>query len=200
MRKNNSFLKKRYFMIALFLVLIAGVSIGYAALQTTLTINGTTKIKKTSFCVEFQNAVQQDTDFTANPHSINPASTEGDKGITIDSGTCPTHAEWIVTLKEPGDYYSFNIDVKNTGTLNAILESVEATSLTDLTAEQQKYIRYTITPVTQTALPKANDRLNSGNSFTLNFKVEFRTDIDAEDLPREPQEMKFDYKLNYKQA
>lgn len=217
MRKNNNFTKKRTFMIALFIMIIAGVSIGYAALQTTLTINGKTKIKKTTFCVQFQNAQQQN---TTDDHSVDPADTEGDQGITIDAASdannnCPNHASWAVTLKEPGDFYEFNIDVANVGTLNAVLDSV-----TDRVVDSTKpdYIIYTVSPVAVTSASDDSDfanfvngtkvpgqagfdnNLNSGKKFRLNFKVLFSTDIDPSDLPREPQEIKFEYKLDYSQA
>ncbi len=215
MRKNN-FTKKRYFMIALFIMIIAGVSIGYAALQTTLTINGKTKIKSTSFCVQFQNAKQQK---VGQPHSVNPADTDGDQGITIDAASsannnCPNHASWTVTLSEPGDFYEFNIDVANVGSLNAVLDSVN----NSIDSNKPDYINYTITPVAVTTAEDDTDYANfinntvqpgatgfqnalaSGKKYRLNFKVVFSTDVTPEQLPREPQELHFDYQLNYSQA
>ena len=197
MRRNNGFFKKRNLMVGLFILVVAGISIGYAALQTTLTINGTTKIKKTTFQVCFENAKQLNTEDT---HSINPTATQGDSGIAINSNDC-TKASWSITLNEPGDFYEFSIDVHNTGTLNAKLTDVVATTVADLTTEQQKYVSYTISPVSpQTALPAINDPLNAGNKYTLKFKVMFRTDIDPEDLPQTPQTMNFNYKLTYDQV
>lgn len=203
MRRNSSFSKKRYLMVGLFILVIAGISIGYAALQTTLTINGTTKIKKTTFQVCFENARQLNTE---DEHSIDPTATQGDSGIAINANDC-TKASWSVTLNQPGDFYEFSIDVHNTGTLNAKLGNVAATQVTDFAAPSEgepkpsDYIGYSITPVApQTSLPAVNDLLNAGNKYTLKFKVWFKTDIDPEDLPRNPQTLNFDYALTYNQV
>lgn len=181
MRRKSNNSKKSYLYVGLFLLLIAGISMGYAALKTTLSINGTAKISKVAWDIHFANATPKD-------GSVTPG--EGDTGIVIDSSD-NTHASWAVTLAKPGDKYEFTIDVVNGGSLDAKLEKI---TKTDLTEEQKKFATYEIT-----GEKEPNSVLAANGSYTLTFKVEFKSDVDPEDLPKTPQQITLDYKLDYVQ-
>lgn len=181
MRRNSNIFKKRHLFVGLFILLICGISIGYAALQTTLTINGKTKIAKVDWNVHFSNAKVIET-------NLDDASI--DQTITIDN-TAKTHATWTVTLSQPGDFYEFSIDVVNEGTLDAKLTNISADYLSE---EEEVFANYTIN-----GQPALNSVLKPGNSYTLTFRVEFDEDIEAKDLPTSPKEITLDYELEYVQ-
>ena len=210
MRRKSSFMKKRYFMIALFLMLIAGVSVGYAYLSTTLTINGHTKIAKAKWDIRF-----------TNPQPLREGSTVAaidtaadDYGIRITNDAA-THAEWLLTLKQPGDKYVFSIDVENKGTIDGKLDSVVATTLEALAQrtgneDLTKVFNYDYTVVTadaaETAAPdrvRKDNVLAVGEKFRIIFTLEFIEDISNEDLATIPEagySLDMDYILNYKQS
>lgn len=96
MKKENS--RTNYIVIAL-LVLVIGISIGYAALSATLNINGSSTIGKASWDVHFANIIETAGGVTAT------------KAATITSGNA-TEVTYDVTLAKPGDYYEFEVDVE----------------------------------------------------------------------------------------
>ena len=94
------------------LVAVAGLTIGYAAYSSTLTINGTATVDPADWNVKF-------------------AYTSGDsltakKTGTAAETTAPTLTDTAVSgfdvvLKAPGDSITYKFSVKNTGTLDAKL-------------------------------------------------------------------------------
>ena len=209
MRKNSSFMKKRYFMVALFLMLIAGVSLGYAYLSTTLTINGHTKIAKAKWDIRF-----------TNPQTLRTGSTVeaidtdgGDYGIRIDNDAA-TDASWNLTLKQPGDKYVFSIDVENKGTIDGKLDEITADTLATLSTKYgndlTKVFDYQYTVVTadtnETAVTARNtigNVLKSGEKFRIIFTLEFKEDIQASDLetiPTDGYTLAMKYQLKYSQS
>ena len=186
-RKNQ---RNNYVLILI--ILIAVMSLGYAFLNTDLTINGTSKIPATSWNVFFDNV------------QITTGSVElssGDVAPTIDSTTL-TDISYIITLKEPGSFYEFTVDVKNTGTLDAMIgtitnkmNGVEISSTNPLPA----YLNYSVTysdgvPIEQ------NHLLEAGDTETYKVRVSFRTDIDPSDLPASGATISFSYGVHYIQS
>ena len=66
--------KKRYVLVMM-LFLLVGISIGYAALATTLNINGNTTIEKASWDIHFENLVKT----TGSEAATTEASIDGAK-------------------------------------------------------------------------------------------------------------------------
>ena len=104
MKKN----KKRN-RIMLLLILLLGITVGFAALATTLKINGNASITKNNWSVYWDE------------DSI--AVTQGSKGDTMpgvvngEDGSVNTKVNWNVNLEVPGDFYEFTIDATNNGTI-----------------------------------------------------------------------------------
>ena len=96
MRKRSN---KR--LIAIAIVLLLAISIGYAALSTTLTINGTANIAANSWLIYFTNV------------QVKTGSVTATTTPTI-SGTSTTTLSWAVNLETPGDFYEYYVDVKMT--------------------------------------------------------------------------------------
>ena len=181
MRKIKNHTKQKF--IALAVLLILAISVGYAALSTTLTINGTANIASNSWLIYFTNVQVTTGSVTA---TTTPTT----------SGTSTTTLTWAVNLQTPGDYYEYNVDVKNDGTIDAMIGSLSNTSLT---TNQAKYLAYTVTYDDGAAIEQY-DKLDSGDMVTLKVRVEYKTDLNPEDLPSEPAEITFEYTSNYVQA
>ena len=171
MRKKQK--NKKIMVVAIALLLL--ISIGYAAISTTLTINGTANIAATSWNVYFTNL--QTTTGSVTP-SVAP---------TV-SGTNTTTLNYTVTLENPGDFYEFTVDVKNGGTINAKIAE-NGVSNTALTAEQDTYINYTVTYLDGTEIAAGDKLSKSGATIsgitdtrTIKVRVEYDANITAEQL------------------
>ena len=169
---------KKILVIAIALLLL--ISVGYAALSTTLTINGTANIAATSWKVYFTNL------------NVTTGSVSGANVTTapsIPSGSTSTTAlTYTVTLEKPGDFYEFTVDVKNGGTINAKIADNGITNST-LTAAQDILANYTVTYSDGTAI-QAGDKLSKlgqtisgiGDTRTIKVRVEYDPAITAEQL------------------
>ncbi len=179
--------KKRNYLIVL-LLLVVGLSVGYALLQTTLTINGTSKIKGSSWNIHFENLNVTD-------GSV-PIGT-GDVAATIQSTN--TDITYTITLNTPGDFYEFTVDAVNSGTVDGMIESVISklnnTPITTLPA----YLKYSVTYLDGVSIVP-NQLLKVGSSETYKVRIEFIRDIENSDLPTTAQTLSFNFGVDYVQA
>lgn len=162
-------------IVALVLAIV-GVSVGFAALGTTLNINGTTTAKTNSWKIEMLNI-------------------DNKSGVTAKtqpsiSGTTLTYA---VDLNNPGDYYEFTVDVHNDGTLPAKLSAAPTVTGTS------SYITHTVTYSDGTEIRK-DDTLAVDETKTLKVRVEYKTDLTAETLPPSDASTTFAVALTYIQG
>jgi len=164
---------KRRNTIMFFILLILGVTIGFAILTQTLKIDGTGLVKGNSWDIHW-----------ANPEVIDGSVTD-DLPILSNNDTLATYE---IDLYNPGDFYEFTIDAVNEGTIDAEILSIEnkfyasdeTTELTEIPA----YIKYSIKNSDGTDLVKGQ-RLDAGDSNTYRVRVDFRDDIDPSLLPEE---------------
>ena len=172
MKKSN----KKFTLLAVALLFV--ISIGYAALSTTLSINGTANIASNSWDVHFAN-------------------------LQVTSGTSPTSLTWVVSLGAPGDFYEFTVDAVNAGTINAKIADNGITK-TEMEATPETYLNYTVTYYDGTPIA-VGDTLakagQTGNTKTLKVRVEYDTDVTAEQMNAltEPLAVTLNYSLNYVQ-
>ena len=167
LRRKN----KKKSMLLVLLMLIAGISMGYAILNTTLNINGTSKIKDAKWNIYWDN----------------PQVTTGSVTTTapiIDS--LKTTATFDITLNKPKDYYEFTIDAVNAGTIDAMIKVngvnnkvySDSTRTTEITLPDA--IKYTVTYADGTEiLEKHLLAKKSGNTptrETYKVRVEYRND------------------------
>ncbi len=111
MEKERGF---RIIALVALIVAIVGLSFGYAAWSTTLTISGEGKVSPATWDVHF--AYKSGSSLT--PTIVgNAAST----GATL---TATTVSGFTTTLKAPGDSVTYNWLVKNEGSLDAQLKTV----------------------------------------------------------------------------
>ena len=184
--------RKRNNWKLILVVILLTISLGYAFLQTDLTINGTSKINATSWDIHFE-------DLTPNPNSVTLST--GDVAPTIDS-TTRTDITYTITLKEPGDFYEFEVAIVNGGTLDAMIGTISnklnGTEISG-TNSLPAYLSYTVTYSDNMPIA-VNQLLEAGNSETIKVRLAFRTDIDPEDLPTEGATNTLSFGLSYVQA
>ena len=178
MRKNRNM----YVLIIFVVALLFGI--GYAVLNSDLNIAGSTKIKDNIWDVHFEN-------INVTTGSVSPASPSD--APTIQNGTNVTYT---ITLDQPGDFFEFTVDTKNSGTINAMISSVANSGLT---TEQKKYIDYSATYDSSASIAE-NQKLNAGKREVIRVKVGFKKDIDASDLPATDKVLNLTFSINYEQA
>jgi uncharacterized repeat protein (TIGR01451 family) len=159
------------------------MSVGFAAYAQTLNITGNVTAKKAEWNVQFDS-----TSYAESTGSV--------KATTKTLNT--TAMNYTVTLN-PGEFYEFTVNVKNAGTIAATLKSI---TLSSLTAEQQKYIKYTVTydgtAYTSTTSGLSND-LAADASKTVKVRVEYVFPDDSSDLPNEDVTLNLTASLDYAQ-
>ena len=170
-------------VLSLLALLLLTITVGYAALSTTLNINGTSKINNATWDVHFANL------------TVTEGSVSATKAATIDSGK--TAIDYNVELIKPGDFYEFTVDVTNTGTIDAKLG--EAPILSGVSAAQDIYTNYTVTYSDNDTAINANDKLAAGATKKLKVRVEFDRNITNSQLPTEAQPLNLTFAMNYVQ-
>ena len=166
----------------LIVALILCITIGYAALTTTLNITGNSEIKNAKWDIHFANLVVDDT------------SVEASTPATIDANK--TTVNYTVNLVKPGDSYAFSVDVVNEGTIDGMISTITNTGLT---AEQQKYVDYSITYANGVEL-KEKDGLKAGAKKNIKVKVKYKDDLNPEDLPKNTETLDLTFTVEYVQA
>lgn len=184
MKRESVLIKKRFVLVALFLLLVAGITFGYAKLETTLTITGDTKISKVSWLVHFKNVQVTEGSFT----------NSGANTVTIDAND-DTKITYTITLKEPGDFYEFTADIVNDGTIDAKLDSIVGEA-SDADINSKPFITYQ-----EYNFPSKDSILKPGdaNKKTVKIRVEFPFNISPVDLPTEDYTFTKTITMNYVQ-
>ena len=177
--------KSKRLIIAVALILLVAISIGYAGLSTTLTINGTANIAATSWNVHFENVQVTSGSVSVDENTTAPAVAAGN--------TTTTALSYAVTLNKPGDFYEFTVDVVNGGVNAKIAEENGITKTikvgdADLSEAQAKLVNYTVTYADGTAIEAGNTLAKNDNQTggadirTVKVRVEYNPNITAEEL------------------
>ena len=115
------------FILLVAAVLLLGVGIAYAALSTTLTITfGSVTQSALSWNVAFQGSSA-----TGTPGGT--SATGRSCGTATITATSVTVAD--TTLSKPGDKCTYTLNVKNSGTVGALLNTITPTAPTSTTCE-----------------------------------------------------------------
>ena len=173
--------KRSYFFIFLFL-LVCSVGLGYAAISTTLSIDGSAEFKDARWNVYFDNLNVTTGSITA----TTPASI-----------TNTTIVSFGAKLENPGDFYEFTVDVVNGGNINAMIDSFNI--LPELSTAQQNYLSYTVTYSDGIALAKYQ-KLDVGDTETLKVRFEYLENADASLYPTEDDNLTIAFDVTYVQA
>ena len=176
-------------------VAIILMSVGYATYSVPLQITGTTTIEKATWGIVFDNI-----------QSLN-TTTVPTANITAPTLTDTTHLTFGVRMPL-NSTYEFTVDVHNTGTINAELDSFTLTGTkgadTVLNASStllysSNYLTYEVTYADGTQLAQG-DELAGGTSKTLKVSVKYTQPTDATQLPTENEAYVFTLDLGYEQA
>ena len=184
-------------VIAGILFLLIGLTVGYAALSRTLTINGTTTIADAKWDIHFDNLVVTDGSVTngtgENEHYVSqPAQ------IVLDEKGHKTKIEYSVTLPLPGTYYDFTADIVNDGSIAGKLETTPVVGgiegYEDILTYSVSYDDTDKTPLT------AGDTLLPEQSKKIRVRIEFKKDITAAQLPDDAVSLTLNVQLDYIQV
>ena len=182
-------------LIALLIVACVGLTIGYSALSTTLSIKGTASIEGMSWRIEFQNL--SEATLTGNASIIsNPVISEDKTEIS----------SYNVNFLDPGDSVSYTFQIANNGTLNAKLSeiirdtiicegygnSVQATKDADNVCANLEYTLkyqeeephysddYVLTSTTTNV--EVSDILNAGDVKNMILTLKYKSPADSETI------------------
>ncbi len=167
--------------VTVLLFVLFGMGIGYAAIATTLEIDGTSDIDRASWDVHFENVQVTSGSVTASTPTI----------------TDNTTVNFSANLANPGDFYEFTIDLVNAGTLNAKLDDIEI--LPVLTTEQANYFSYSVKYVPNKAI-NIDDGLEAGVTQTIFVRVEYLTQSNTSLYPTDDTNFSFSVAMNYIQG
>jgi hypothetical protein len=173
-------------VIVVLLIVIAGLTIAFAALSTTLNINGTAYLDAAKWGIRFENL--------SSPTKIGSATTTGTAKIEETKAAEITGMN--VSLSTPGDKVTYTVDLVNKGTINAKIDKIEKTVLT---SEQQKYLIFKVTDKDGREVSEG-DILSAGETRNLTITIEFIKDLTKGDLPKQTSTISLSYKLNFVQT
>lgn len=178
MKKN----KKNKTLLTVLILLLA-ITIGYAAIATTLKINGSADVKSARW-----NVYWDENSIAVTNGSVE--TSQGNGARVTDAGK--TQVEYSVELSEPGDFYEFTVDAVNEGSLNAkIAPNGVKNNVYESDGTTPKnlpdYLGYTVKYAENDADVTAGDVLEAkkGNTPTrkkYKVRVWYKTDIDPSTL------------------
>ena len=173
-------------VIVVLLVVIAGLTVAFAALSTTLNINGAAYLDAAKWGIRFENL--------SSPTKICSATTTGTAKIEETKAAEITGMN--VGLSIPGDKIVYTVNLVNKGTINAKIDNIEKTVLT---SEQQRYLTFKVTDKNGYEI-KQGDILEKGETKKITITIEFIKDLTKEDLPKQTSTISLSYKLNFVQT
>ena len=173
-------------IISILFMLIAGLTVAFAALSTTLNINGTAYLDAAKWGIRFENL--------SSPTRVGKATTTGTAKIEETKAAEITGMN--VSLSIPGDKIVYTVDLVNKGTINAKIDNIEKTVLTQ---EQQRYLTFKVTDKNGYEI-KQGDILSAGETKKITITIEFIKDLTKEDLPKQTSTISLSYKLNFVQT
>lgn len=194
---TNSNKKEKGILVALFLIVVL-MTVGFAYYTQTLTINGTVTVKATKWLVCYE---------SGDGSYVESANSKAASAHTLGSdANQPTDFSFTVTLNKPGDFYEATVKAHNYGSFDAELKQV---TLSSLTADQAKYLTYTVkynNGTTYTATTSQLEQavtgvtLNAGSAHPVTIRVEYVQPDNSSELPTEDQTITVTGKLDYEQV
>ena len=173
-------------VVVVLLIVFMGLTIAFAALSTTLNINGTAYLDAAKWGIRFENL--------SSPTKIGSATTTGT--AKIEETKAAEITDMNVNLMAPGDKVTYTVDLVNKGTINAKIDNIEKTVLT---SEQQRYLTFKVTDKNGYEISQG-DILEKGETKKITITIEFIKDLTKEDLPKQTSTISLSYKLNFVQT
>ena len=189
MRKNylrKKFNRKRKNTFKIFFLVIVGMTVGFAALNTTLQLIGTLNISRTTWNIHW-----------TNPTKVGGVTATKDAALKTGDNTT---VEYEVNLANQGDYYEFTVDAINEGTIDAMITGID-NKVYENSVEVQKpdYLDFTVTYADGTTIAN-NHLLKVGATETYKVKVQYKDNLTADQLPTSTRNLKFTFSVTYMQS
>ena len=178
--------REKALVVVVLLVVIAGLTVAFAALSSSLNINGTAYLDAAKWGIRFENL--------SSPTRVGKATTTGTAKIEETKSASITGMN--VNLSIPGDKIVYTVNLVNKGTINAKIDNIEKTVLTE---EQQRYLTFKVTDKNGDEV-REGDILEKGEIKKLIITIEFIKDLTKEDLPKQTSTISLSYKLNFVQT
>ena len=177
--------RKKKIITLLVIVFVTTLSIAYAAVSRTLSINGTAKMDTANWDVHFDNL--------SKANLINTAEEVNEPNYADNKGTIENIN---VKLKNPKDEVIYTVDIVNDGTMDA---EVTVTSITNFSEEESKLLDFGVYYSDGTKITKY-DLLEAGQKKEVTIKLRYKDDITEFDLPEVPLTISFGFTINYIQS
>ena len=169
--------KKRLLTAIILLILVATVTIGYSILSTTLNISGTSGINSATWNIYFDNVKEID-------GSITPT-----KSATIS--TTKNKVSFVVSFNEPGEFYSFNVDIVNDGTIPGMINLITLNGIPD---EYSDVALFTVKNLDGSDI-KEHQLVDAKDITRLLVTVKYNDDIEIDDLL--PENLPLDMSISF---
>ena len=175
---------KRKTLIFAITLLVLCFGIGYAYLNSTLNINGATQIDRTAWNVHFENVQMLEGSVSGTEPTI---------------GADTTSLSFSTRLQKPGDYYAFSVDVKNDGTIDAMVSEVISKMNNVVITTIPDYLEYMAAYADEIPIEE-NHILEANTKEKLFIRVAYKHNLNALDLPSTAQNLNMSFDINYVQA
>ena len=171
--------KKRIMYFSLFFLLLF-ISVGYAYLNATLSINGHTELSANTWNIHFENL------------AVTNGSVSATTPAAIQSDT--TNIVYSVLLDRPGDFYEFEVDVVNSGTIGGKISLV---NIQGISSAAEPYLEQSI-KYTNGNPVQVDDLLNPGARKRIVVRVGYKEDLNS--LPEDDIELDLELDITYTQT
>ena len=167
----------------LLIILILGLGIGYAYINSDLNINGTAQVNSANWDVHWSNIQVKNGSVSASSPTISNQTT----------------VNYSVVLNLPGDYYEFTVDAVNGGSIDAMIDTIDSKLNGATITTLPDYLNYTVTYSDGVELAP-NHQLLHNTTETYKVRIEYRTDIELNQLPATNQDLTLQFTVTYRQA
>ena len=173
-RNSNQFIS----IMVLFLVLLIGI--GYAYLSSNLSITGSTNVVGNTWDIHFANL------------SVKTGSVTASTPAAIQSDT--TSINYSVDLERPGDFYEFEVDIVNSGTLPG---KVGLVNITGISSSVEEYLESSIKYINGNPV-EVDDLLNPSATKRIVVRVGYKEDLNS--LPEDDIELDLVFNATFTQT
>lgn len=179
--------RSKNFVIGALLCAIIIMSVGYALISSTLTINATGKID-----ADWNIHFVKDSVTTSFVNASNAKDSEQTEIAPTADGLT---ASFTALLEKPGSSASYTFTVQNEGTIDAELTSL--TGVTDVNTTEPTALKFEVTGMTAKDGSTAGTVVKAGQTATITVKVTW--DTEATEIP-ETKTKTATIKLGFEQA
>lgn len=181
LRRNSRRTSKKVSITLLFL-LVTMMGVGYAYINSTLKIEGTTIITKNNWNVHFGNI-----------DTVNGTLNDNE---SINISQDKTTITFNINLETIEDSYEIDVDIVNDGGIDAMLNSISLTGLSDI---QKEYLEFYATYNNGDNLT-INDLLPAGEFDVISVFIKYKEGLTLNDLSNTTEYLNLNLTIGYGQA